>query len=355
MEQKKYILQNSTQIKATLPESPIIRNDKKSYFTFSPFQDTESYFLEQKEGNHLKFQLCIRYLNKLSLRNPMNINMQETFTIQNYVHKNQVENITNIIKLVLDTYNLCSSKVIIFAHEKFNDDFISLEQYFQVIYGQNDFTNSAYTSSAFVANIPVLKGKHFYVKVGYRLNGGCIIIGNFVLINYSNNNGFSQLDSIFYPERIGTCVEDCKYIYNQDKYRYLIEPLYSLGINCSSSIHRICNDILVINKLSELGIKIENKGIGNELKRKVKKFSEYFFFYINDVSSEKFYEEIIEKLIFDEEVVEYFKKCLIKMEQWDRNDLSNIDQTYAKNTFGIPKEFWGVKEPLDFNIYNFDR
>ena len=87
-----------------LPSSNLVRNDE-SYFTFSPFQDTEQFFIKKSLNSGIKKQFCVRYINKLDLTNPLCLNSQLTITIQNYNRINQVSEMEKIIKIISKIIN----------------------------------------------------------------------------------------------------------------------------------------------------------------------------------------------------------------------------------------------------------
>ena len=94
-----------------LPSSNLVRNDE-SYFTFSPFQDTEQFFIKKSLNSGIKKQFCVRYINKLDLTNPLCLNSQLTITIQNYNRINQVSEMEKIIKIIF--FQICNHKKCIF-------------------------------------------------------------------------------------------------------------------------------------------------------------------------------------------------------------------------------------------------
>lgn len=327
-----------------LPSSELIRNDG-SYFTFSPFLDTDELFRNNTIDKGIKKQFCIRNLNKLDLTNPLSLNSQLTFTLQNYSRKNQACEIEDII---IKISGIVGKELIIEVPKE-------LEGYFNTYNKRINFI-----SDAKVAHIPTIKGKHYYIRVYTEYHNEIVVIGSFVLVDINTEENLSQLDSIFFQERIGIIRENVEYIFQRKKYNFCYKMLKKVNLS-EINIHRLLNDFITISILFENSIHPSAKGIGSELSRKIKSLFIYSQYYCNISSNDlsEFYKMFIEFYGIAEKSGKYFSEKLHKIELDLNNRIfgnENIDISnweYFYKTYGIPKEFFGIMEKISVTDYNF--
>ncbi|MBC1925134.1 hypothetical protein [Listeria innocua] len=319
-----------------LEESNLVRESSEdSFFTYSPFLDTEKNFSE-KNNKIIKFQKCIRYINKLDLTNPLAINFQENCSIQNYQVENQSKYIKSILILLCKIYSLSYQNFIIRTHKEASNiiEDIGIKR----IFLSND--------NEFKAVLP-LRGSHFYFKVFYDSFNQEIAVVNFVFVNLVNEQ--SQLDSIIYLERLGFISEGKRYIYEQQKYETLYSPIKVLK---DFQIHRIINDTITILSLFNQNIIIANKGAGSELKRKIKGLAKFIFFECPNFNYIEYYQELMSKscinvnhlqILIDQLNIQV--AWISKLEKELRSGkYDNFEDEILYDRFGIPKEFFFKKD-----------
>lgn len=167
-----------------LEESSRYRGNKGNYFTFSPFQDTEQFFLNREKRQTVKRQLCIRYINKLDLTHPLAMNVQYCDTIQNYQIKNHCDTIVNILDILVQEFNLNQDKIIISAPQISKEYLTPIEKMYPV----------KYKESALMRAKLNIEGEHYYLKVGYRCDNRKIYFIHFVLVCFDKTK--SQLSEM---------------------------------------------------------------------------------------------------------------------------------------------------------------
>lgn len=329
-----------------LPSSNLVRNDE-SYFTFSPFQDTEQFFIKKSLNSGIKKQFCVRYINKLDLTNPLCLNSQLTITIQNYNRINQVSEMEKIIKIISKIIN--KSLIIEVS--------VSIKEYF------HNFNGSIrYTSDVKKASLPDVEGEHYYLRLYTDYYDEKIVVGNFLLVDFNKETNISQLDSIFFQERIGMIQENVEYIFQRKKYHYCYQLLKSKQLE-EINIHRLLNDFITISTLFENNILPTAKGIGSELSRKIKDLFIYSKYYCNLSSDELiyFYNEFLKYFKIAKHSERLFSDKINKIKVGLKNNINSIknmnslDWEYYHNTYGIPKEYFGIMDQISITDYNFRR
>lgn len=243
-----------------LAESPLLRNDE-AFFTFSPFQDTENNFLKVVGDSSLyvKYQRTIRKINALDLTNPLNLNYQVTYAVQNYERINQLELIENLIDKVRQFFfsSIASSDVEITYPDVLHEFFNQRECPFSL--------KEVDTTSRYKCNLD-LPGKHFYIKVRMKYRTGSINVVDFVLVNYDEEDFTSQLDSIWVEDLIDLLAEKQKFIFDEEKYREE-KKIVENYTTTPRDQHVIINDVRTVLKIISLGILPAAKGIHSEVKR----------------------------------------------------------------------------------------
>ncbi|MFA9414790.1 MULTISPECIES: hypothetical protein [unclassified Streptococcus] len=327
-----------------LPSSALVR-DNGSYFTFSPFLDTDKYFINFTIDKGLKKQFCIRNLNKLDLTNPLCLNSQLTFTLQNYKRRNHACEIEDIITKIS---KIVGQELVIEVPE-------ILGEYFNAYKRKVCFTPNAKS-----AQIPSIEGKHYYLRVYTDYYNEKVVIGSFVLVDTNMEKNISQLDSIFFQERIGIIREKVEYIFQRKKYSFCYQMLKKVNLS-ELNIHRILNDFITISVLFDNGINPTAKGVGSELSRKIKRLFIYSKYYCNISSDDliNFYKIFIEfyNIAINSDI--YFSEKIHKVEidlnhRISSNKNMNITNwEYFYQTHGIPKEYFGIMEKISVTDYNF--
>lgn len=101
-----------------------------------------------------------------------------------------------------------------------------LEEYFNTYNKRINFI-----SDAKVAHIPTIKGKHYYIRVYTEYHNEIVVIGSFVLVDINTEENLSQLDSIFFQERIGIIRENVEYIFQRKKYNFCYKMLKKVNLS----------------------------------------------------------------------------------------------------------------------------
>lgn len=332
----------------TIAASPLQR-EEESYFTFSPFQDTDKNFIEKSIfGLSIKRQVTLRYINSLDLTNPLALNLQDTVAIQDYQITNQSFNIIKIIKKISSIYKLNEDSIILEMPLGTESSYRCLNNFF----GQVNFKENL------VANLP-LGGEHKYIRVRYLWKGGTVVIGRFVLVNILVN-GDAQLDSIFYPERLNMIFENKNYIFEQEKYSLIVTQLRKYDSLTSVSIHIVMNHLLVIVKMAEMKIRPSAKGVGNEMRRKIKSlliFDHYYldsqldlFKYFKLVNRYLFYNKVSLESVFTE-ISASTNRINKSISQLDKSSIDSLENYIS--TYGVPREEFGFRMKVDVSEYMF--
>ena len=100
------------------------------------------------------------------------------------------------------------------------------------------------------------------------------------MVDINTEENLSQLDSIFFQERIGIIRENVEYIFQRKKYNFCYKMLKKVNLS-EINIHRLLNDFITISILFENSIYPSAKGIGIELARKIKSLFIYSQYYCN--------------------------------------------------------------------------
>ncbi|MGN8842508.1 hypothetical protein ACTNDN_06750 [Niallia sp. HCP3S3_B10] len=348
-------------IKGILPRSPIVREGKK-YFTFSPYLDTEENFKKKNLdcGIYFKAQTCIRYINnsKLDLTCPLSLNTQVQYCFQSYKKDNQRQNLSKILSSLIKLFNLDINNIIIKAPLSLKgiiDDICNIKLEFE-------------NECSFISDLKN-NSENRYIKVYYKYYDMLCVFFNIVLVDIDYQTGKSQLDSIVFQERLHMINEKCKYPFQREIYKPLINKLLDEYDSLSPyQIHRLSNDILTIAILISNDIKLTNKGIGSEIKRKIKALTVFSEYYCNHkISGDGFINSIlsiqkIENLCTNLELTlvakNYLENCIKQNENFTNMYLGkiikqeNIDKLIHSE--GVPKEIFGYRKSISDDIYRFD-
>ncbi|MCT7809988.1 MAG: hypothetical protein N4Q58_02090 [Lactobacillus iners] len=323
-----------------LRESPLLRQDK-SYFTFSPFQDTQKNFSNLKESTslYIKKQQTIRKLDSLNLTNPLNMNYQVTYAIQNYSIQNQLPVIVSLIEIIRTVFfnNISQSNIEITYPDTIAGFFDDLTQDYKL--------NMVPMSERYFSNLG-LKGDHYYIKVRMAHREGSINVVDFVLVDFQKNFE-SQLDSIWVEDLIDLLHENVSFIFDEKKYKD-IKQIVSKYTTIPRDQHTILNDLRVTFKMMDLGVYPAAKGINSEIRRKIRKLYFYYFYYVDKDTTGL----IRVVYLFGKEInaTDYDINIFI-------NELKNIENNYkssvkrvqskkipreiAQSSYGIPNEYYG--------------
>lgn len=336
-----------------LPTSPLLRNDN-SYFTFSPFQDTEENFklLSCSQDLYVKYQPTIRKLNTIDLTNPLNMNFQVTYSVQNYKRKNQLSLIKDLIEVSRQTFypNIKDSDIQItypdILHEYLKDAMIPFE------------LNEVKTTDRYISKLDI-PGKHFYLKVRMKFKTGSINVVDFVLVDYNPVNFTSQLDSIWVEDLIDLLNEDRSFIFDENKYKNE-KQIVKEYTNVPRDQHVIINDIRTILKVMSLGVMPATKGINSEVKRKIRKLYFYYYFYIDQNVDGLL--DIIQKISnyedYSKNILQILTENIKKVENNYRKAIrtaekSHMNRKIAQSSLGIPDEYYGDYLKNWHSEYNF--
>ena len=323
-----------------MKESPLLRQDK-SYFTFSPFQDTQDNFSDLKDSDvlYIKRQRTIRKLDSLDLTNPLNMNYQVTYAVQNYKVQNQLSVIENLIEIIRNRFfpSITQHEIEITYPDTLNGFFDELKPNYKL--------NMVPMSERYFSNLG-LKGNHYYIKVRIAHRDGSINVVDFVLVNYQDDH-ISQLDSIWVEDLIDLLHEDVRFIFDEEKYES-IKGIVSRYTTIPRDQHTILNDLRVIFKMMDLGVYPSAKGINSEIRRKIRKLYFYYFYYVNkDIVGltnmvSLFGKEInapdSDTNIFHEELRKIAKNYKSSVKAVRKK---NISRDIAQSSYGIPNEYYG--------------
>lgn len=339
-----------------LTESSRYRKNEPSYFTFSPFQDTQKYFLNFSVGKSIKKQLCIRYINKLDLTNPRNMNVHYCYSFQNYEYMNQSNIILDVVNALVNEFHLQKEKVEIHIPDS-------------CLYLKSTYENAYITvirpDAECEANLD-LPGIHRYIYVCYRYYGQRLFFVNFVLVNIRGE--YSKLDSIIYQERLGVLSEGVRYIMQQKKYKNLVKLISGKNKMKQRALHELGNHLITIFTLYDLGIRASNKGVGNELRRKIKSLlilQKYYYPESDAIKNIYLVSDEVKKifglLTINNEVTNDFIKEYKKISEKLNENLERYNKhkekysiSQAITSLGIPKEEFGMYKESTIGDYSFD-
>ncbi|MBS9334595.1 hypothetical protein LQZ24_00895 [Fructobacillus sp. M1-13] len=336
-----------------LPTSSL-RRKGMPYFTFSPFQDTEDNYIRLANSNdfYIKKQETIRKINTLDLTNPLCVNNQWTYAIQNYQKIDQADNIKRMIDaLCLEFFPNLSKQEIEITFP------ITLKTFFR----KNFFPyrlNPDVMEKRYQARLP-LPGEHYYLKVRMKHQKGWLNIVDFVLVNFDQKNLSSQLDSIWVEDLIDLIEEDKTYIFDEKKYVSLQKIVRSISEDKRDQ-HILLNDFRLIQKMLSLGIEPSSKGSGNDLKRKIRSFYFYNVFYLkldldgikawlDQMPPSAFHTNISRQILLStlEKIDREYKKSV--KDYW----CNNYGRKFAQDSLGLPNEFFGDFLVNSKTEYNF--
>ena len=175
-------------------------------FTFSPFEDLEDNYLEEKRFKGFKVQDCFRNVFPQNLVNPLSTPLQKLVSIHDFSFSDSLGELKNCVNgFLIDELGLNETDVYYIIPDDasvvalFGDNQISEEK--TIVIDKN----------ILVCKLP-FDGIHYYIKVIYAYKGGVVTVANFVLVNYQKKN--FQLDSVIYPERIKMIMDDGDFLYD---------------------------------------------------------------------------------------------------------------------------------------------
>lgn len=329
-----------------LTESNVFRNEKSSFFTFSPFQDTQRFFSLLHDGSSIKKQLCIRYVNKGDFTNPLFMSIHKCFSFQQYSFVNQCNNICSVIDFLSKEYLIEKNKIVVRIPKTCKEYLRPMIKLFKV---------NMCNDETCVARLDI-PGTHYYVKILYDHNNGFLPFANFVLVDIKNN--LSKLDSIIFQDRLELIKEKKTYIMQLDRYKKLVdEVIRDQPRLLDQELHEVTNHYITIFSLLYMQINSSNKGVGSELKRRVKAFVVFVKYYVTEYDPFKNIESVAEEVKklygFDSdsrEIITAFRKIYsLVSETMEKNirNLPKIKDVYSieelSASFGIPKEQFGYR------------
>lgn len=340
-----------------LTESDVFRNEKGNYFTFSPFQDTQPFYSLLNCGSSIKKQLCVRYINKGDLSNPLFMSVHSCYSYQRYMFENQCEKMCSVIDTLSKEYLIDKKRIVVRFPKTCNE-------YMQLL--QQKYKTDMRDDEKYVAHLDI-PGKHFYVKVVYEHDNGLIPFANFVLVDVGNNT--SKLDSIIFQDRLELIKENKTYIMQLDRYKGLVDEVCRNQPYLSNQqLHELTNHFIAIFSLLYMNIRGSNKGVGNELRRKVKALVVFLKYYVTDYNPFNnigaVAEEVKRLYGFDSDstaVITDFKNIYSLVSEVMAKNISNLPQLQEKYTseelsatFGIPKEEFGNRHAISRKNYPFN-
>lgn len=339
-----------------LTESDVFRNDNTSFFTFSPFQDTQPLFSLLHVGSSIKKQLCIRYINSGDLTNPLFMPVHQCFSYQHYLLMNQCNTICSVIDTLSREYKIDKDRVTVIFPE-------CCKEYLSPL--RKKFKSQERRDGMLTAHLDI-PGVHYYVKVTYEHENGVLPFANFVLVDVKNNA--SKLDSILFQDRLELIKEKKQYIMQLQRYQRLVEEvLRDQPCLLDQQLHEISNHYITIITLLCMNIKAGNKGVGSELKRKVKALAIFVKYYVVGYDPLKNLAAVAEEVMcllgldYDntEVIKEFLKTYKSVSEVMEKNigELSKMIDIYTDKelaaTFGIPKEYFGYRRVCYADNYSF--
>lgn len=240
-----------------LAPSPLIRNDNH-LFTFSPFEDLEDNYLEEKRFKGFKVQDCFRNVFPQNLVNPLSTPLQKLVSIHDFSFSDSLGELKNCVNVFLidelglnetDVYYIIPDDAGVVA--LFGDNQIPEEK--TIVIDKNRL----------VCKLP-FDGIHYYIKVIYAYKGGVVTVANFVLVNYQKKN--FQLDSVIYPERIKMIMDDGDFLYDLKIYEKCRDEFFIKIIDDKRMFNFVLGNLNAIDHLRRLVFESNNKQ-GYTLKR----------------------------------------------------------------------------------------
>lgn len=240
-----------------LAPSPLIRKDNH-LFTFSPFEDLEDNYLEEKRFKGFKVQDCFRNVFPQNLVNPLSTPLQKLVSIHDFSFSDSLGELKNCVNVFLidelglnetDVYYIIPDDAGVVA--LFGDNQIPEEK--TIVIDKNRL----------VCKLP-FDGIHYYIKVIYAYKGGVVTVANFVLVNYQKKN--FQLDSVIYPERIKMIMDDGDFLYDLKIYEKCRDEFFIKIIDDKRMFNFVLGNLNAIDHLRRLVFESNNKQ-GYTLKR----------------------------------------------------------------------------------------
>lgn len=240
-----------------LAPSPLIRNDNH-LFTFSPFEDLEDNYLEEKRFKGFKVQDCFRNVFPQNLVNPLSTPLQKLVSIHDFSFSDSLDELKNCVNgFLIDELGLNETDV----YYIIPDDASVV-----ALFGDNQIPEEktiVIDKNRLVCKLP-FDGIHYYIKVIYAYKGGVVTVANFVLVNYQKKN--FQLDNVIYPERIKMIMDDGDFLYDLKIYEQCRDEFFIKIIDDKRMFNFVLGNLNAIDHLRRLVFESNNKQ-GYTLKR----------------------------------------------------------------------------------------
>lgn len=240
-----------------LAPSPLIRNDNH-LFTFSPFEDLENNYLEEKRFKGFKVQDCFRNVFPQNLVNPLSTPLQKLVSIHDFSFSDSLGELKNCVNgFLIDELGLNETDVYYIIPD---------DAGVVALFGDNQIPEEktiVIDKNRLVCKLP-FDGIHYYIKVIYAYKGGVVTVANFVLVNYQKKN--FQLDSVIYPERIKMIMDDGDFLYDLKIYEKCRDEFFIKIIDDKRTFNFVLGNLNAIDHLRRLVFESNNKQ-GYTLKR----------------------------------------------------------------------------------------
>lgn len=240
-----------------LATSPLIRNDNH-LFTFSPFEDLEDNYLEEKRFKGFKVQDCFRNVFPQNLVNPLSTPLQKLVSIHDFSFSDSLGELKNCVNgFLIDELGLNETDVYYIIPD---------DAGVVALFGDNQIPEEktiVIDKNRLVCKLP-FDGIHYYIKVIYAYKGGVVTVANFVLVNYQKKN--FQLDSVIYPERIKMIMDDGDFLYDLKIYEKCRDEFFIKIIDDKRTFNFVLGNLNAIDHLRRLVFESNNKQ-GYTLKR----------------------------------------------------------------------------------------
>ena len=240
-----------------LAPSPLIRNDNH-LFTFSPFEDLEDNYLEEKRFKGFKVQDCFRNVFPQNLVNPLSTPLQKLVSIHDFSFSDSLGELKNCVNgFLIDELGLNETDVYYIIPD---------DASVGALFGDNQIPEEktiVIDKNRLVCKLP-FDGIHYYIKVIYAYKGGVVTVANFVLVNYQKKN--FQLDSVIYPERIKMIMDDGDFLYDLKIYEKCRDEFFIKIIDDKRTFNFVLGNLNAIDHLRRLVFESNNKQ-GYTLKR----------------------------------------------------------------------------------------
>lgn len=240
-----------------LAPSPLIRNDNH-LFTFSPFEDLEDNYLEEKRFKGFKVQDCFRNVFPQNLVNPLSTPLQKLVSIHDFSFSDSLGELKNCVNgFLIDELGLNETDVYYIIPD---------DAGVVALFGDNQIPEEktiVIDKNRLVCKLP-FDGIHYYIKVIYAYKGGVVTVANFVLVNYQKKN--FQLDSVIYPERIKMIMDDGDFLYDLKIYEKCRDEFFIKIIDDKRMFNFVLGNLNAIDHLRRLVFESNNKQ-GYTLKR----------------------------------------------------------------------------------------